>query len=478
MRKSVTGFILLIQAAIGMAADVEITYSKEPGDVFQASKRIVCAAGFKTPPTIDGKLDDAQWQATPLQTDFTLIGSNAATKEKTEFKIGYDEKNIFIAIICHESEMAKISVSALPEPNKVDKDIENQDVIHVLLAGPINRQNKYYDICINAAGEYSDTFMDWKPGKIGWFYRGGNLKDMQIKTSRDSDHWMVEMSIPFASLEGWGTALFSQPWNFQVVRMERPHQEISSWNPLTKYPCGPEQFGMLNLNEKVYPVFIEHAQALRVKDDLFLTRVLVRKINPEPLTVDLRVSSNEARNFSLTAPVTTVFLPRKFQQSEIKKYNEYGFSNSIDFHIYSRYAGETGTGKFIFIYDPAFKKADDSKLTMPGINDKNKESDELFFYPVRLKLTSIPKGENMVASFDLPVGDCEKADSRIELSILDQQGKVLKKTEFTPTELRGEISIPIAALPLGNYTLKCDILVNNKLSCDFLSKFTIVENLF
>ena len=86
MRKSVTGFILLIQAAIGMAADVEITYSKEPGDVFQASKRIVCAAGFKTPPTIDGKLDDAQWQATPLQTDFTLIGSNAATKEKNTLK--------------------------------------------------------------------------------------------------------------------------------------------------------------------------------------------------------------------------------------------------------------------------------------------------------------------------------------------------------------------------------------------------------
>ena len=54
---------------------------------------------FETEPVIDGQLNDAVWQSTPVFGDFlqTQPGDNIAPSNPTEVMIGYDSKNLYIA---------------------------------------------------------------------------------------------------------------------------------------------------------------------------------------------------------------------------------------------------------------------------------------------------------------------------------------------------------------------------------------------
>ncbi len=54
---------------------------------------------FDAPPVIDGKLDDAVWQTAALFGNFlqTSPGDNIKPTHPTEFMMGYDAKNLYMA---------------------------------------------------------------------------------------------------------------------------------------------------------------------------------------------------------------------------------------------------------------------------------------------------------------------------------------------------------------------------------------------
>jgi hypothetical protein len=59
---------------------------------------------FAKPPTIDGKLDDDVWQSAALLKDFYQIqpGDNLVPQNRTEVRIGYDPKFLYIAFHCYD----------------------------------------------------------------------------------------------------------------------------------------------------------------------------------------------------------------------------------------------------------------------------------------------------------------------------------------------------------------------------------------
>ena len=68
------------------------------------------AARAKTAPVIDGILDEAAWSAVEPITDFvqTEPSEGLPASERTEVRLLYDDKMIYIGVICHDADPSRI----------------------------------------------------------------------------------------------------------------------------------------------------------------------------------------------------------------------------------------------------------------------------------------------------------------------------------------------------------------------------------
>ena len=148
-------------------------------------RRCLRATRFDSPPVIDGKLDDPVWANCKEFGDFRLLDTSDQPKpvsEKTSFRMGYDKGCLYVAIRCQESAMDRLAVSAMPQPETRDGPIEDQDVVHIMLASPNWRNEEYAHVCANAAGEIVDTLMRWEPGHVGWYHFKATLEGLRVKS--------------------------------------------------------------------------------------------------------------------------------------------------------------------------------------------------------------------------------------------------------------------------------------------------------
>ncbi|MCM8785967.1 MAG: hypothetical protein NC827_07080 [Candidatus Omnitrophica bacterium] len=176
---------------------------------------------IETSPIIDGKLDDIVWNNSVKITDFLIAGQNGEIiqpKEKTEGYLCHDENSLYIAFKCYDSQIDKIKATIKEDGGPVWED----DSIEIFLDTNLDRRS-YYQIAINSLGKISvidkENNQPFK-GKI------------EVKTSIKKDHWIVEIAIPFSSLNI--TKLTGQSWGFNLGRENHKIQEYSCTSP-TKY---------------------------------------------------------------------------------------------------------------------------------------------------------------------------------------------------------------------------------------------------
>ncbi len=83
------------------------------------------AVRIKEAPKIDGVLSDSVWQAAAAVTNFRMVEPqpNQEPTEKTELRILYDEANLYIGILCYDSDPRRIAANTMaherpmrPEP--------------------------------------------------------------------------------------------------------------------------------------------------------------------------------------------------------------------------------------------------------------------------------------------------------------------------------------------------------------------------
>ncbi len=170
------------------------------------------------PPDIDGKLDDAVWQAARVETSFTQNFPDEAQPptEKTELRLLYDNDAIYIAIRCLDSRPDLI-VGRL---TRRDRDIDS-DKVTVAISSKNDKASAYH-FQVNAAGvqldgiRFNDTEMstDWD----GRWYSA---------TSVDAQGWAVELKIPLVTLRYNGDV---SSFGFQVRRYLSRRGEIDEWS--------------------------------------------------------------------------------------------------------------------------------------------------------------------------------------------------------------------------------------------------------
>ncbi|MBT31861.1 MAG: hydrolase [Thalassobius sp.] len=178
---------------------------------------------------LDGVLNETTWQTADVGSDFYQMfpydTSFAATK--TEFKLSYDEKNFYVAIICHDIEKGGYVTSSL----RRDFRGRGYDGVSVVIDPFQDRTNAFLfgtnpfgvqrEGLISNGGTISgDLSLSWDNK---WY--------VKTKIYPEEQYWVAEMAIPFKTLrykEGLET------WNINLYRIDSKSGERSSWVKLSR----------------------------------------------------------------------------------------------------------------------------------------------------------------------------------------------------------------------------------------------------
>jgi hypothetical protein len=192
--------------------------------LFAADKRVYLSKHINPhAPAIDGKTDDPCWDKVAWSSQFVQSDprSGEAPTEATDFKVMYDEKNLYVLIRCHDSQAGKID-------HRVSRRDEiDGDNVAVYIDSYFDKRTAF-GFKVNAAGVKGDAALSgdsldqdftWDPV---W----------AVKTAVDASGWSAEMAIPFSQLRFANREELT--FGLQVRRFLYRNQELSSWQHIAK----------------------------------------------------------------------------------------------------------------------------------------------------------------------------------------------------------------------------------------------------
>ena len=190
---------------------------KSPQQPVYTTSRLVTAK-----PVIDGKLNDECWTKGTWAGKFRQWIPNEGAKPTypTEFNIQYDDKNLYVAIRCHDGEPHKILRQAGVRDEFVgDMTGVNFDSYHDYRTG--------FEFTVTAWGQKIDLIL-FNPNN--WDTNWSAV--WKIKTGLEDSAWVAEYEIPLSQLRYSGKD--DQVWGLHVWRWISRLQEESDWEIQSK----------------------------------------------------------------------------------------------------------------------------------------------------------------------------------------------------------------------------------------------------
>lgn len=254
---------------------------------------LIRAAKFSSAPKIDGTLDNPVWKEGVVLDTFTQYEpqEGAEPTEKTAAYIGYDNKNLYIAVRAYDSNPKAIR-ACLTQRDKVMGD----DGITVYL-DTFNDKKRAFVFQVNPCGVQVDgiyTEERRRGSGRGFFGFDRSFDTFFLSNAHiDEEGYTVEMAIPFKSLRFPNTK--NQAWGLQIMRnIPRKNEEIY-WRPRSRDVNGfLVQSGILELEGQ-----IEKGKNFEVMPVLTGLKARDAKFDPEPgLNLKYGITSD------LTADIT------------------------------------------------------------------------------------------------------------------------------------------------------------------------------
>jgi hypothetical protein len=195
---------------------------------------------------IDGVLNDVMWK------DIDPVGfvdtNGEASVYKTWMYTGWDEKNIYMALINYEPEITKLTTLATRRDQSYNPGMWEDDSIEIFICPDPNNRSKCYQWIVNAGG----VIWDGSRGMNGepmvdekWNSR------CEVKTKIESNRWIVEIRIPQQDLaitdtmEGKTIAM-----NAYRNRVCGKPTMYSCWSPILSFQhFTPERFGLVHFKK-------------------------------------------------------------------------------------------------------------------------------------------------------------------------------------------------------------------------------------
>jgi hypothetical protein len=201
------------------------------------------AQKITTVPVINGILDEQVWQEGKWEDDFTQYEpyNGQEPSQRTEFKILFDEDNLYVAIKAHDTRPDSI-VNRLTRRDQADGDLAGiiVDSYHDLRTGflfGVSSSGVTYDYIITNDGQNEDS--SWDPN---WW----------VKTSINSEGWVAEMKIPFSQVRFEKNS--GDVWGLEIARVLYRKNETSFWQDIPKDAPGlVHLFGELSGLQEIKP---------------------------------------------------------------------------------------------------------------------------------------------------------------------------------------------------------------------------------
>ena len=179
---------------------------------------------------VDGIMNEQAWKDAAVARDFYMVlpMDTSHAKVKTEVRMTYDEKNIYIIAVCYRVKPGPYMVESLRRDFTFGK---NDNFIFFI--DPFDDQPNGFTFGANAAGAQWD----------GTLYSGGSADlswDNKWKSAVKNypDRWVFEASIPFKSIR-YKKGITN--WGINFSRLDITVAEKSAWAPV------PRQFPTASL---------------------------------------------------------------------------------------------------------------------------------------------------------------------------------------------------------------------------------------
>jgi len=204
---------------------------------FSQTKTYTTSKLEKSSIKIDGIFNDKDWNNNSWEGKFTQYepheGENPT--QKTEFKILYDNNNLYVAIKAYDN-----------EPNKIEKRMSRRDswdgdLVAIQLDSYFDKKTAFV-FAVSASGVRSDavtTNDDLNNDDNTWDPL------WEVKTSITADGWNAEMKIPLSQLRF--NNKIHKTWGLEVVRYYFRNKEWNMWQYIPqKSPGWVSRFGELH----------------------------------------------------------------------------------------------------------------------------------------------------------------------------------------------------------------------------------------
>ncbi len=150
--------------------------------------RIYTTQRIENPPVIDGKLDDACWEAGEWQSNYKqfIPDYNSEPTFKTELKVLYNNKSLFVAIRAYD-DMDKITKRLGRRDNSLG------DMVGIQLDSYHDRRTAF-EFVVTAAGQKMDMWISNDDMDLNWdavWY---------VKVAYREDYWTAEFDIPLSQM--------------------------------------------------------------------------------------------------------------------------------------------------------------------------------------------------------------------------------------------------------------------------------------
>ncbi|MCZ6767697.1 MAG: DUF5916 domain-containing protein, partial [Acidobacteria bacterium] len=206
----------------------------------------VSAVRVENPPVVDGRVNEQEWEAAPMASDFLqqrpVLGAPAT--EKTEVRFLYTQDALYIGVICFDSEPDQI----VDTQSRRDGNLGDSDSILIILDTYHDHQNGFlfgtnpsgiqYDAQIlnegvsggrasGTGGVGSSATSTTSRGNVAAVNLNWNVA-WTVRTARTERGWEAEMEIPLKSLR-FKDSQEPQQWGLNVMRNVRRKNEQSFW---------------------------------------------------------------------------------------------------------------------------------------------------------------------------------------------------------------------------------------------------------
>ncbi|MDA0206031.1 MAG: DUF5916 domain-containing protein [Acidobacteria bacterium] len=201
-------------------------------------------------PTLDGLVTEEFWSKIPAAGDFTQRNPDETqpSTERTEVRFAFDEDNLYIGIICFDSEPDQIVLTQ----NRRDGELNNTDSVQILLDTFGDRQLAVifgttptgieFDAQVSKAGQSRGG---GGPPRSGGGGGGGGAQQggaasmnlnwdavWTVQSQITQRGWESEMQIPFNTLRYKPGSDLS--WGLNIVRNIRRRNEDAYWSPISR----------------------------------------------------------------------------------------------------------------------------------------------------------------------------------------------------------------------------------------------------